>query len=386
MNIVFVSPHFPPNYWNFCAALKREGATVLGIGDGDFSSLRPELRGVLDWYYHVPDMRDYDKMLRACGFFTHRFGKIDRIESLNEYWLGSDALLRRDFNVFGVKPEQIPALRLKSEMKKIFARAGVLHARGRLVPDLPAAKACAAELGYPVIIKPDDGIGATLAFPVPDESRLAEIWPLTAGKNMLMEEKLDGSICTFDGLTGLDGDIVFCTSHVYGQSPMDMLQSDGDISYYSVRDIPQDLEAAGRKLVAEFGVRERFFHLEFFRRPGGELYAMEVNMRPPGGMTMDMFNYACDADLYSAWAHIIARGEPPHPIERKFYCAYAGRKNNLRYRHSHDESMARFGALMAAHGPMPEAFGRYMGHYGYILRSAEKQPLLDALEFIQKPA
>ena len=29
-------------------------------------------------------------------------------------------------------------------------------------------------------------------------------------------------------------------------------------------------------------------------------------MRPPGGLTTDMFNYACDIDIYNAWASIIA--------------------------------------------------------------------------------
>jgi len=101
---------------------------------------------------------------------------------------------------------------------------------------------------------------------------------------------------------------------------------------------------------------------------------------------MDMFNYSCDADLYGAWASIIAHGSAPSTYERKFYCAYASRKNTRQYRHSHDEILARYGGLLAYHGPMPAAFSRYMGSYGYIVRSAEREPMLEAVEFSQKAA
>jgi len=29
MNFVFISPHFPHTYWNFCQRLKQNGVTVL---------------------------------------------------------------------------------------------------------------------------------------------------------------------------------------------------------------------------------------------------------------------------------------------------------------------------------------------------------------------
>ena len=31
-NVVFLSPNFPENYWNFCRELKNNGLRVLGIG------------------------------------------------------------------------------------------------------------------------------------------------------------------------------------------------------------------------------------------------------------------------------------------------------------------------------------------------------------------
>ncbi|MBN2571723.1 MAG: hypothetical protein JXA68_06310, partial [Ignavibacteriales bacterium] len=94
MNIVFLSPHFPPHYYLFCVYLRTFGANVLGLADEHYHSLRQELKEVLSDYYKVFDMNSYDELLRALGYFTHKFGKLDRIDSLNEYWLETEAKLR----------------------------------------------------------------------------------------------------------------------------------------------------------------------------------------------------------------------------------------------------------------------------------------------------
>ena len=47
MNCVFISPEFPENYYLFCRNLKKEGVTVLAIGQADYAELRPELRDSL---------------------------------------------------------------------------------------------------------------------------------------------------------------------------------------------------------------------------------------------------------------------------------------------------------------------------------------------------
>lgn len=56
MNVVFLSPHFPPNFYNFCVRLREAGANVLGLADAPYESLRPELKSALTEYYRVSDM------------------------------------------------------------------------------------------------------------------------------------------------------------------------------------------------------------------------------------------------------------------------------------------------------------------------------------------
>ena len=138
MNVIFISPQFPSNYWNFCDRLRRNGVNVLGIGDAPYDGLSQQLKNALTEYYRVGSMEDYDQMLRAVAFFTFKYGKIDWIESNNEYWLGQDARLRTDFHVTtGVNADEIARFRRKSEMKACYAAGNIPSARCHLIP-LPA--------------------------------------------------------------------------------------------------------------------------------------------------------------------------------------------------------------------------------------------------------
>lgn len=386
MNFVFLSPSFPPNYYLFCANLKKEGATVLGIGESPFHELRPELRESLAWYYQVDSMHDYGQLAQALRFFTGKFGRIDRIDSLNEYWLETEAKLRTEFGIPGVQKDEVAEIRHKSLMKKIFAHSGIPHARGIVVSDAARAHEFIAHVNFPVIVKPDDGMGAELTYRLNSPAEVDNFFANKPDRSFIIEEFIKGDIVTFDGLTGPDGGIIFCTSHVYGEGVMESVLADSHIYYYSQREIQVDVEEAGRKLVKGFRVRERFFHLEFFRRHDGTLCALEVNIRPPGGMTVDMFNYACDINMYGVWARMMARGETRLDYERKYHCAHISRKDRLSYRRSHEEVLSRLGGLIVHHEALPPMLARAMGDYVYLVRSKHASVIKDAVKFIQEQA
>lgn len=70
----------------------------------------------------------------------------------------------------------------------------------------------------------------------------------------------------------------------------------------------------------------------------GDILGLEVNMRPAGGYTVDMLNYAGGLDLYQIWADMVAFGAAHHPLARYHrYCCCAGRHDELRYRMPHEE-------------------------------------------------
>ncbi len=170
MNFVFVSPQFPASYWNFCDRLKQRGATVLGLGDTPYDALSDNVKNSLSEYYRVDNMEDYDQMVRALGYFTHKYGKIDWLESNNEYWLEQDAKLREDFNIStGMKTAQVATVRRKSSMKAFYEKAGVPVARYHMVDTLENGIAFAEKVGYPVFVKPDGGMGAEDSFKLKNE-------------------------------------------------------------------------------------------------------------------------------------------------------------------------------------------------------------------------
>ena len=118
MNFVFISPQFPHTYWNFCDRLKKNGVNVLGIGDAPYDSLDWNVKNSLTEYYYVQSLEDYDQVFRAVAFFSFKYGKIDWLESNNEYWLEQDAKLRTDFHITsGIGAEDIQKYKSKADMK-----------------------------------------------------------------------------------------------------------------------------------------------------------------------------------------------------------------------------------------------------------------------------
>ena len=128
-NVVFVSPNFPTNYWHFCQELREDGVNVLGIGDQPWHELSWEQQNSLTEYYKVDSLENYDEVYRAVAFFTFKYGRIDFLESNNEYWLDQNAHLRTDFNIPGFKVEDLHRIRYKSGMKEYYRRAGIPTAR-----------------------------------------------------------------------------------------------------------------------------------------------------------------------------------------------------------------------------------------------------------------
>ena len=128
-NFIFISPNFPTNYWQFCRELKNDGMNVLGIGDQPYDELKPELKDSLNEYYKVGSLENYDEVYRAVAFFIFKYGRIDWLESNNEYWLERDAALRTDFHITsGFQTEDMPRIKYKSKMKEYYQKAGIATA------------------------------------------------------------------------------------------------------------------------------------------------------------------------------------------------------------------------------------------------------------------
>jgi hypothetical protein len=385
MNVLFVSPHFPPNFWHFCRGLREAGANPLGLADAPWEALRPELQGVLSEYYRVQDMGRHEELVRALGWLTFRHGKIERLDSMSEHWLEVEARLRDDFNVFGLRSADMARFKRKSEMKRLYRQAGIAVARGRLCPTEASLRELVAEVGYPVVAKPDTGVGAAQTYRIEDAAELEAYQRSRPQVDYIVEECVQAPLVTYDGLTDRQGRVVFDASLEFDRGIMDVVNQDSEMTYTAIREIPADLVEAGRAIVEAFGVRERFFHFEFFRTAAG-LVALEVNIRPPGGFTVDMWNYQNDMDLYREWGNLLVKGRLQARAARPYFVTWVGRKDRFRYAASVPELRDRLGPVLVHHQRVEDIFARAIGNEGFILRSPERGVLEEAAVAIQEKA
>ena len=382
MNYIFLSPHFPPNWFNFCVRLKEIGFTVLGLGTEPYDFLRNELKSSLTEYYKVNDMTNYDEILRAVGYFTWKYGKIDFVESHNEHWLDLEARIREDFNIKGYKPGDMKAIKRKSVMKRLFQTANIPVVPGQIATTFEIAKDFVERVNYPIIAKPDIGVGAYATYKIHNDPELLDFFAKKPNVNYFLEAFIDGTIVTFDGLTDQDGKIVFSASLSYSNGIMETVNDDLDIYYFFYKLIPEDLRKYGEIAVQSFEPKARFFHIEFFRLRNGKLVALEANLRPPGGFTIDMWNFACDCDLYHEYGLILKENHVKKTFDFPYQVFFYGRKNKYKYNHSHAEILANYDRKIAYHTEMPEVFRKVMGDYCYIFKTKTMEEMDQVVKFV----
>lgn len=395
LNFVFVSPQFPKTYWNFCDRLKHNGVNVLGIGDSGYDEIPDELKECLTEYYRVDSMADYDAMVRAMGYFTFKYGKIDWLESNNEFWLEQDAKLRTDFNITsGDNETSVMRYKTKSNMKAYYEKANVPVARYHMVSTYEEGKKFVDLVGYPVIVKPDDGVGANTTWKIKNDKQLKDFYKQNIQTQYIMEEFVPGSIVSFDGIVDQDNNIIFQTSHVFPEPIMDIVNSADECWYYSEREIPKDLVEMGTRVIKAFDIRGRFFHTEYFRlyedKEGlgkkGDLVGLEVNMRPPGGYTPDMMNYANDINVYLIYANMAMYNEGLYKTDRPYHCVYVGRRDKYNgiYTNGSTSIFSKYGQSIVMHERMPDLLSSAMGNEFYIARFKTKKEVKDFVNFVYK--
>ena len=384
-NFIFIYPNFPTNYWQFCRELKNNGMNVLGIGDQPYNELSDDLKNSLNEYYKVSSLENEDEVYRAVAFLTYKHGRIDWLESNNEYWLERDAKLRTDFNITsGFHTEDIPRIKYKSKMKEYYTKAGVPVARYHLVDNKENCLKFIKEVGYPVIVKPDNGVGASDTHKLSSDADLDNFLETKiADVQYIMEEFIHAEVNSYDAIIDSEGNPMFETGNVTPMSIMDIVNNEDNSIYYIVKDLPEDTRKAGRATVKSFGVKSRFVHFEFFRltqdQKGmgkkGDVVALEVNMRPCGGFSPDMMNYANSTNVYKIWADMIAFNRSTLPDGKHAFCAYAGRRDGKDFVLSHEDIMEKYGSNMKMMDRIPDVLAGAMGNQMYVANFETKEEM-----------
>lgn len=370
MNFVFISPNYPESYWMFCRGLKRYGAKVFAIVDTPYEWLKPELKENIDDCYCVSSFNNYDEMIKAVGYFTYKHGKMDWIESNNEAWLTLDARLRDDFNIkTGFDYKTIYEYQSKAAMKKYYKIAGIPTARYALVDTLGNVLRFAHEVGYPLVLKPDHGVGASFTYIITNKDELEHYYKKTKEHQMILEEYIEGDVYTLDGVCDKNGDIRYLNSLQYVGNCMDSVLYQQSIGAYTALEISEENKKAVQDTIHAFKLKNRFFHCEFFKlkkaKKGlgkkGTIIGLEVNFRPPGGFAPDLMNYAGSIDVYDIWAKVILTQDGEYPVPDRLSSGFAGRRNSISYKYSVGEIEEMFKEEHIVTNYLPSAYAETMG-------------------------
>ena len=345
----------------FTRGLAATGSTVIGIGDQSTSNLPDLARDALTHYIHVGSLADEAAVLGEVAGLARQV-LIERVECLWEPYMILAARLREALGLPGLTVEQTVPFRDKERMKQLLDADGLRtpwHVDATTVADVWAA---AEQIGYPLIIKPIAGAGSADTYRVDAAADLDTVLPMLRHvPRVSVEEFIDAEEFTYDTICA-NGQVLFENICRYTPRPLQTMQHEWISPVtMALRKIEDPYLQGGRELgvavLKSLGFRDGFTHMEWYRKFDGEVVFGEIGARPPGGRTVDVMNYATDADLFSAWADAVTHGELSQPIERRYNAASIFKRAKGLGRITHyeglDQLMAQFGEHVAAVDLLP---------------------------------
>ena len=351
MNVLMISPGYPAEMAFFTRGLGQAGATVIGLGDQSPDALPQTARDALDHYVHVGSLAMEDHVAATARELAGQV-RIDLVECLWEPYMILAARLREELGLPGLTVAQTEPFRDKERMKQLLDAADLRtpwHVAAQTVADVWAA---AERVGFPLIVKPIAGAGSADTYRADSVAELDAILPnLRHVPEVSVEEFIDAEEFTYDTICA-DGQVLFENICQYHPRPLltKMHEWISPITL-ALRDLDAPGLQGGRELGAAvlrvLGFRDGFTHMEWYRKADGEVVFGEIGARPPGARTVDVMNYATDADLFSAWAQAIVHGEISPPVERRYNAASIFKRARGVGRITHYEGLDR---LLAEYG------------------------------------
>lgn len=325
MRAVFLAPHYPPEMQQYTRGLAEVGVEVYGVGDTPVSALPDSLKPHLADYLQVPRMLDDDDVVeRVTAWLRGR--QVDRVLANWEVTVLAAAKLRERFGVPGMSVDVVRGFRDKQIMKERVEAAGLRVPRAERVRTVPQARAAAERIGFPLILKPIAGAGSADTYRVEGAAELeAVLGRMLHVSEASCEEFIEGEEFTFDTVC-IGGVPAFINVAQYLPRPL-IARSNEWISpvVVTVRDLDQPHLAAGvelgRRVLGALNMGDGFTHMEWYRKPDGEVVFGEIGCRPGGAKLVDQMNYTCDIDLFREWARAVSWGKFEAPTTRKYNAA-----------------------------------------------------------------
>jgi biotin carboxylase len=277
---------------------------------------------------------------------------VERVECLWEPYMILAARLREILGLPGLTVEETVPFRDKERMKQVLDAAGLRtpwHTEATTVAEVWDA---AERIGYPLIIKPIAGAGSADTYRVDSAADLDLVLPtLRHVPRVSVEEFVEAEEFTYDTICA-NGQVLFENICRYNPRPLQCKQHEWISPVtMALRDLDDPYLQGGRALgvavIKALGFRDGFTHMEWYRKADGEVVFGEIGARPPGARTVDVMNYAVDADLFAAWADAVTNGRISQPIERRYNAASIFKRAQGAGRITHYDGLDR---LLAEYG------------------------------------
>jgi formate-dependent phosphoribosylglycinamide formyltransferase (GAR transformylase) len=324
MNVAFVEPFFPRNQREFARALAEAGATVIGVGEYSADGFDDALKGWLYHYEQVPSVTDVEAMTRAVRRVQDKLW-VDRLEATVEAHIMSTAQVREACTIPGTSVHTAWLCRDKPSMKEALRAAGVPTAASVAVSSAALAREFAEQVGFPLILKPRSGAGASGTVRVDSDVELDQALGVFGGQgvaSIAVEEFIEGHEGFYDTITVHGQVAVDFASHYY-PNVLDAMRtrwiSPEFISTNRIDTAPEygELREMGRRVIAALGIGTSATHMEWFFGPRGLKFS-EIGCRPPGVGAWDLYSAGNDMDLYRAWADAIVHSGVHSAPSRRF--------------------------------------------------------------------
>jgi biotin carboxylase len=322
-NIVFVAPFPAEVTQRFARAVSRlSDVRVLGVvhtpPGGDDARVYDDL-------VRVERPLDTQSLIEGVGELKRRYGQPYRIVGILEAVQVQLAEVRAHFGVPGTSPQVAELFRDKSRMKAALAKAGLPVARNAILRTLSDAKAFAERVGFPMVLKPVQGMGAKSTFRIRNVGQLLTTLRSLGvghGREVLAEEFLRGREFSFETIT-VGGEVKLHSISHYLPTCLEAVENPW-IQWCCL--LPRDVSGReydqarriGWGAIEALGLKDGVTHMEWFQRPDGSLAIGEIAQRPPGANISLMTGLAHDFDLYRAWARAVVDGEFEAKTERKY--------------------------------------------------------------------
>jgi len=316
MNIIFIEPSFPYNQKEFVRGLHQIGANIIGIGERPQEYLSDEVKGYLSSYLQVQSVVHEPTLLKAVQQIQEKVW-VDRLEATVEAHIMAAASVREATGIPGTSVRTAYLCRDKPAMKEELRKAGIPCAQSARADSPGITREFVRQVGFPLIIKPTDGAGASKTWKVSNDAELEKVIiesGIADGVEVAVEEFIEGHEGYLDTLS-INGEVSheFIT-HYYPNvlvamrerwiSPQMITTNRIDAEGYT------EVRQMAREVNRVLGIDTSATHMEWFAGPKGLKFSVDrlppARCRPMGVSTiprMILYIYLEWAECINAWSH-----------------------------------------------------------------------------------